>query len=151
MDVQTRAELDVVLQGKTRSELVDLIWSLVSLDKLLSARQIAEACGISKRTVLQAMKAGAFVDPLFGRGCFFFAANCIKVSIRAANAWRRSFFVQPDSITGHKKKTGSDIGVDGKRAGQKASCRRPLHFVTWRPSLPTRSDAKSDDLPCDAL
>jgi hypothetical protein len=122
-NVQTRAELDVAMQGKTRGELLDVIFSLMALDRLMSARQIAEASGVSKRDVLAAMKAGAFVDPLFGRGFFCRASNSLRVSARAANAWRRSFFVPVlpavDSITGHKKESAaSEIGLGGKNAGQ---------------------------------
>jgi hypothetical protein len=37
---------------------------------LLTARQIAEASGVVKGHVLADMKAGRFVDPIFGAGFF---------------------------------------------------------------------------------
>jgi len=42
--------------------------SLAGLERLLTARQIAEASGVVKRHVLADMLAGRFVDPIFAVG-----------------------------------------------------------------------------------
>lgn len=94
MITRTRAELEECLRGKSRAQLVDLIFSLVTFEQLLTAREIAAASHMSKRDVLAAMKAGRFVDPMFGPGFFCRASNSLRVSASAANAWRESFFVR---------------------------------------------------------
>jgi hypothetical protein len=58
-----------------------------------TAREIAEAEGCNKRDVLADMKAGRFVDPIFGAGFFCRARNSFRVTGSAVKAWRQSFFV----------------------------------------------------------
>jgi hypothetical protein len=65
-------------------------------ERLLTAREIAD--------VLADMKAGRFLDPIFGRGFFCRSGNSLRVS--AANAWRGAFFV-PLSVEPRKK--GSSV------------------------------------------
>jgi hypothetical protein len=128
---KTREELATALAGKSRGELLELIFSLVTFERLLSAREIAEASRMSRRDVLAAMKAGDFVDPIFGAGFFCRAANSFKVSASAANAWRRSFFVPADSIPPHKKRSIAGISarhtdLNGESRGQKRAMVRDL-------------------------
>jgi hypothetical protein len=94
LEGKTRAEIAEALAGKDREALIELIYRLVTFERLLTAREIAEASHINKRDVLADMKAGRFVDPIFGTGFFCRAANSFRVSASAANAWRRSFFVR---------------------------------------------------------
>jgi hypothetical protein len=119
---KTRAELESCLSDKTRAELVDLIFSLVSFDRLLTAREIAEASHVAKRDVIQAMRAGAFVDPMFGRGFFCRAAHSLRVTVSAANAWRRSFFV-PVAVPPYKKESTLQTDFSAGNSGQKATIR----------------------------
>jgi hypothetical protein len=121
---KTRPELESLLSDKTRGELFDVIFSLTTFDQLLTARQIADASHVSKRDVLADIKAGRFIDPIFGRGFFCRASNSLRVSASAANAWRHSFFVPVNSLPSHKKeRAASEIDVAGKNAGQKAMVR----------------------------
>jgi len=99
---KTRGEVDQALADKTRAQLVDLIYRLVSVEQLLTAREIAEASGMARRDVLRDMKAGRFIDPIFGRGFFVLARNSFKVSASAVNAWRESRFHRPRAIPGEK-------------------------------------------------
>jgi hypothetical protein len=138
---KTRAEIDALLGDRSRDELVGLIFSLVSFDRLLTAREIAEASHVAKRDVISEMRAGRFVDPMFGAGFFCRAGNSLRVSASAANAWRESFFVpvpleelcvgkRPDlqdriyiadqkSIAAHKKNPARETDLDGKKSAQK--------------------------------
>lgn len=103
---KTREEIDALLRDRSRSELVDLIFSLVTFERLLTAREIAEASHVAKRDILAEMRVGRFVDPIFGAGFFCRAGNSLRVSASAANAWRESFFVPvalADSIPCNKK------------------------------------------------
>jgi len=133
---KTRDEIEAALTEKTRAQLLDLIHELATFDRLLTAGQVAACTRKNKREVLAAMKAGRFVDPIFGAGFFCLAANSFRVSITAANAWRRSFFVPVDAeatapvraarpsrmLSPHKKKIGArrQNGVDGGKLGQRA-------------------------------
>ena len=125
---KTREELAAALSGRTRGELVELIFSLVSFERLLSASEIAAASKMSRRDVLADMKAGRFVDPVFGAGFFCRASNSLKVSASAANAWRRSFFVPADSLPPLKKReaNGHQIDVDVENLAQKRGLVRRL-------------------------
>lgn len=111
---KTRDELAAALADKSRAELLELIFSLVTFERLLSVREIAQASRVCPRDVSAAMKAGAFIDPIHGRGFFCRGSHSLKVSASAANAWRRSFFVSvpelpADSIPPLKKESGQWI------------------------------------------
>lgn len=134
---KTRAEIDALLRDRSRDELIGLIFSLVTFEKLLTAREIAEASRKSKRDVLEAMRAGRFADRIFGPGFFCMGGNSLKVTASAANAWRASFFVPVvprHPIAAHKKNTfpsllqsaederraaASETDLNGKESGQK--------------------------------
>jgi hypothetical protein len=127
---KTRAELSLALAGLDREALLDVVFSLVTFERLLTAREIAQATHCNKRDVLADMKAGRFVDPIFGAGFFCRAANSFRVSASAANAWRRSFFVpirRRDPIPLEKKtREPSQNDVNGEKAGQR---RHPQDLV----------------------
>jgi hypothetical protein len=91
---KTREELAAALEDKSRAELLELIFSLVNFERLLSAGEVARASRVSVRDVLADMKAGKFVDPVFGAGFFCRGSNSRRVSMSAANAWRARFFVR---------------------------------------------------------
>lgn len=98
---RTRGEIERALAGKSREELLDLIYRLVTFEPLLTARQIANTCHVAKRDVLREITQGKFVDPVLGPGFFTRGGNSKKVTISAANAWRASYFV-PVSPSAHK-------------------------------------------------
>lgn len=135
---KTRDELADALADKSRAELLELIYSLVTFERLLSVREIAQGSRVCHRDVLADMKAGKFVDPIFGRGFFCRASNSLKVSAGAANAWRRSFFVSvppADSIPPHKKREprrcSPQTDLDGRNFRQKRATIRSLSRVSW--------------------
>jgi hypothetical protein len=137
---KSRNELAASLAGADRDALLDLIFSLVTFERLITAREIAEATHCNKRDVLADMKAGRFVDPIFGAGFFCRASNSFRVSVSAANAWRRSFFVRsrrPDPIPPEKNARAvedwtvrmGDPGPDTDVTGKNVEQRRHLELA----------------------
>ena len=125
---KTLEEIAAALVRVDREGLLTLIHSLVTLEKLYSARQIAEMEGCNKRDVLSDMKAGRFVDPIYGAGFFVRARNSFRVTGSAVAAWRRSCFVrarrqdvlEADSIPLEKnKRAASENDVNGEKPGQR--------------------------------
>jgi hypothetical protein len=84
---KTREQLEVALRHKSRSELIDLIHSLVSVEQLLKPAEIASRSCLNKRAVLRDIRSGKF-GPYFCR-----AENSISVPISSVNAWRKQFLV----------------------------------------------------------
>lgn len=81
------------MQGKSPAELCELIVSLLYLEPLFSAAQIAKREGMNVRDVRRAMRSGAMPHPILGPGYFCRGVNSKKVGASAVNAWRRQFFV----------------------------------------------------------
>jgi hypothetical protein len=84
---KTREQLETALAHKSRSELIDLIYSLVTLEPLLKPSQIAARSCLNKRSVLRAIRAGE-LGPYFCR-----AENSIAVPVSGVNQWRNQFRV----------------------------------------------------------
>ena len=84
---KTREQLAAALTQKSRSELIDLIYSLVSVEQLLKPAEIAARSCLNKRAVLRDIRAGKF-GPYFVR-----AENSIAVPASGVNAWRKTFMV----------------------------------------------------------
>jgi len=88
---KTREQLEVALLNKSRSELVDLIHSLVTVEQVLKPGEIAARSCLNKRSVLRDLRDGKF-------GSYFCRAeNSISVPISSVNAWRNKFLVSPKS------------------------------------------------------
>jgi hypothetical protein len=81
-------DLMAELEGKSRIELCEIIVSLLSLEPLFTAQQIALRSGMNVRDVRKAINAGKIGGGFFCRG-----PNSKKVAASAVNAWRQSFFV----------------------------------------------------------
>jgi hypothetical protein len=120
---KSREEIERELADHPRADLLDLIFFLATLEPLLTPREIAQASHVSKRDVLQDMKAGKFIDPVLGAGFFCRGKNSLRVGTAAVNAWRRRFFVRVRSAAGASsngsaKKSGgpADIVVGGKKS-----------------------------------
>lgn len=77
--------------GKSRSELIDLIHSLVSVEQLLKPSEIASRSCLNKRAVLRDIRDGKFPD------YYCRAENSISVPISSVNAWRKRFLVSTKS------------------------------------------------------
>jgi hypothetical protein len=85
---KTREEIELKLVNKSRSELIDLIHSLVTVEILLKPTEIAARSCINKRAVLRDIRAGRLGD------YFCRAENSIAVPISGVNAWRQRFIVR---------------------------------------------------------
>ena len=84
---KTREQLEVALRPKSRSALIDLIHSLVSVEQLLKPSEIAARCGLNKRTVLRDIRDGKFGD------YYCRAENSIAVPASGVNRWMTNFLV----------------------------------------------------------
>ena len=82
-------EIDRFLAGKTRSELIEIIASLATVEQHFKPSEIASRSGMTKRTILADIHAGRFGGEFYKR-----AGNQITVSASGVNAWRRSFRVE---------------------------------------------------------
>jgi len=84
---KTREQLETTLAHKSRSELIDLIFSLVTVEQLLKPAEIAARSRLNKRTILRDIRAGKFGD------YFCRAENSIAVPASGVNQWRNNFRV----------------------------------------------------------
>jgi hypothetical protein len=84
---KTREQIDTALAHKSRSELVDLIYSLVTVEQLLKPAEIAAGSCLNKRAVLRDIRDGKFGD------YFCRAENSIAVPASGVNEWRNNFRV----------------------------------------------------------
>jgi hypothetical protein len=85
--MKTREQLEAALAHKSRSELIDLIFSLVTIEQLFKPAEIAARSCINKRAVLRDIRDGKF-GPYICR-----AENSIAVPASGVNEWRNSFRV----------------------------------------------------------
>ncbi len=88
---KTREQLEVALRHKSRSELIDRIYSLVTVEQLLKPSEIASRSCLNKRAVLRDLRDGKF--PRY----YCRATNSISVPISGVNAWRDEFLVSATS------------------------------------------------------
>src|SRR5262245_13622030 len=86
---KSREEIDHALARQTRAELIDIIFSLSTVEQHFRPAEIARRSGMTKRTVLADIHKGRFNGEYFKR-----AGNQITVSASGINEWRRSFRVE---------------------------------------------------------
>jgi hypothetical protein len=84
---KTREQLEAALAHKSRSELIDLIYSLVTVEQLLKPSEIAARSCLNKRAVLRDIRDGKFGD------YYCRAENSIAVPASGVNEWRNNFRV----------------------------------------------------------
>ena len=84
---KTREQIERALAGESRSELIDLIASLVTVEQLLKPSVIAARSCLNKRAVLRDIREGKFGE------YYCRAENSIAVPVSGVNAWRRTFRV----------------------------------------------------------
>jgi hypothetical protein len=72
---------------KSRRELIDLIYSLVTVEQLFKPSEIAARSCLNKRAVLRDIRDGKFGD------YYCRAENSIAVPASSVNEWRRRFLV----------------------------------------------------------
>jgi hypothetical protein len=87
---KTREQIEAALAHKSRSDLLDLIHSLVTVEQLFKPAEIAARSCLNKRAVLRDIRDGKF-------GCYFVRAeNSIAVPASGVNEWRNRFRVRPN-------------------------------------------------------
>jgi len=84
---KTREQLDTALAHKSRSELIDLIYSLVTVEQLFKPSEIAARSCLNKRAVLRDIRDGKFGD------YYCRAENSIAIPASGVNEWRNNFRV----------------------------------------------------------
>jgi hypothetical protein len=97
---KTRQQIADQLRDRGHEDLVDVIFSMAAVQELFTAPEIAKRSRINVRDVRKDMKAGKFVDPIFGAGFFVRGGNSKKVTAGAVQYWRRTFFVPVAAVTG---------------------------------------------------
>jgi len=93
---KTRDQLESALRLKSRSELIDLIYSLITVEQLLKPAEIAARSCLNKRAVLRDIRDGKFGD------YYCRAENSIAVPASGVNKWRSNFRV-PATLTKRRK------------------------------------------------
>jgi hypothetical protein len=84
---KSRDQIEAVLAHKSRSDLIDLIYSLVTVEQLLKPAEIAARSCLNKRAVLRDIRDGKFGD------YYCRAENSIAVPASGVNKWRSNFRV----------------------------------------------------------
>jgi hypothetical protein len=108
---KTPEQLDTMLAHKSRSELIKLIHSLVTVEILLKPAEIAARSCINKRAVLKDIRDGRFGD------YYCRAENSIAVAASGVNQWRRSFRVPVNAGKTNTKNTIQDLAAPGEKKG----------------------------------
>src|SRR5690349_20178777 len=96
---KTREEIELKLGHKSRSELLDLIHSQVSVEIHLKPSEIAARAGINKRAVLRDIRDGKF-GPYIAR-----ADNSVLVPASGVNQWLDRFRVAVSRALSGKEQT----------------------------------------------
>src|SRR6266536_1999886 len=84
---KTREQLESALAHKSRSELIDLIYSLLTIEQFFKPSEIAARSCLNKRAVLRDIRDGKFGD------YYCRAENSIAVPASGVNKWRSNFCV----------------------------------------------------------
>src|SRR2546430_9976345 len=84
---KSREQIQAALAHKSRSELLDIIYSQATVEQLFKPADIAARSCLNKRAVLRDIRDGKF-GPYFCR-----AENSIAVPASGVNNWRRRFLV----------------------------------------------------------
>ena len=84
---KTREQIELALANKSRSDLLDLIFSLVTIEQFFKPSEIAARSCLNKRAVLRDIREGKFGD------YFCRAENSIAVPASGVNKWRDNFRV----------------------------------------------------------
>jgi hypothetical protein len=91
---KSREQIESALAGKTRSDLLDIIFSLTTVEQLFKPAEIATRSRLNKRAVLRDIRNGKFGD------YYCRAENSIAVPASGVNKWRNRFRVRPN---GHQE------------------------------------------------
>jgi hypothetical protein len=80
-------QVTAAVAHKSRRELIDLIYSLVTVEQLLKPSEIAARSCLNKRAILRDIRDGKFGD------YYCRAENSIAVTASGVNKWRSNFRV----------------------------------------------------------
>jgi len=83
---KSREQVEQALARKTRDELIDIIFSLSTVEQHFKAAEIARRSGMTKRTILTDIHKGRFNGEYYKR-----AGNQITVSASGVDVWRKAF------------------------------------------------------------
>jgi hypothetical protein len=97
---KTREQIEAALANWSRSGLIDLIFSLVTVEQWYKPSEIAARSCVNKRAVLKDIREGKFGD------YYCRAENSVAIPASGVNQWRRSFLVPVN--TAAKSANGSD-------------------------------------------
>lgn len=100
---RSREEIETALKNRSRADLLDLIYSLTTVEFVLRPSDIAARSAINKRAVLRDLRDGKF--PRY----FLRAANSILVPLSSVNAWRRRFEVTTNGNVENSYKRTPDV------------------------------------------
>ena len=95
---KTRQQIETVLFNKSRWELLDIIFSLVTVEQLFKPSEIAARSCLNKRAILRDIRDGKFGD------YYCRAENSIAVPASGVNQWRRSFLVPVKNGSAYESK-----------------------------------------------
>jgi hypothetical protein len=84
---KSREQIESALAGKSRSDLLDIIFSLATVEQLFKPSQIAARSCLNKRAVLRDIRDGKFGD------YYCRAENSLAVPASGVNQWRSKFRV----------------------------------------------------------
>ena len=84
---KTRQQVEQSLANRSRSELLDFIFSLLTVEQWFKPSEIAARSCLNKRAVLKDIRDGKFGD------YYCRAENSIAVPASGVNQWRQSFCV----------------------------------------------------------
>ena len=84
---KARDQIEVALAGRTRSELLDIIFSLTTIEECFKPSEIAARTHVNKRRVLRDIRDGKFGD------YYCRAENSIIVPASGVAQWLRRFRV----------------------------------------------------------
>jgi hypothetical protein len=88
---KTREQIETALAGKTRSELLDIIFSQATVEQWFKPAEIAARSCLNKRAILRDIRDGKFGD------YFCRAENSIAVPASGVHKWRRGFLVRQNN------------------------------------------------------
>ena len=106
---KTREEIDRQLAGRSRSELIDLIFSLSTVEQWFKPSEIAARSCINKRAILKDIRDGKFGD------YYCRAENSISVPASGVNQWRRSFRVPVNTERANTQSTIQNLATLQKK------------------------------------
>jgi hypothetical protein len=138
---KTREQVEVALAHKSRPELIDLIFSLLTVEQLLKPSEIATRSCLNKRAVLRDIRDGKFGD------YFVRAENSIAVPASGVNTWRNNFRVPAKQKPGAGKMK-NPIAAQKKRRFDfytRSFSKVPALIARRNPSARRKSFPNTDD------